>query len=393
MNQNGLAAERDLAPATELSTAWYLHGYIDEEQIPRRIAISSVPFRIGRASGLEAHLPVHHVSEIHAEIYLDGEDLWLRDNSSRNGTFLNRKRLTEAARLRDGDVIHFSTNEFVLRRGTEASQELAQTKLLAASDFDLPEHFVGGVPALQELIDKKQVLPHYQPLVRLSDARELIGYEVRGRGGHAGLPVEAGPLFELAESAGLEVLLSRLFRQKGLYLAQVLPQSQKMFVKIHRSEVASTRLLESLQVIRKAIPDTAIVLEIHEAAVLNAQAMSEFREALSAMNIELAYDKFGAGEARLVELIEVPPDYIKFDISLVRDIDQAPVIRQKMLETLVAIVNDLGVVSIAKGLETEAEFRICRELGFRCGQGNVVGLPVPVHSLLNPIQRTNAQAD
>ena len=106
----------------------------------------------------------------------------------------------------------------MLRRETESTRQLAQTKLLSTTDFDLPEHFVGGIPALQELLDQKQVLPHYQPLVRLNDAQDLIGFEVRGRGGHAGLPVAPSPLFELAESASLEVQLSQLFRQKGYLL-------------------------------------------------------------------------------------------------------------------------------------------------------------------------------
>lgn len=221
------------------STGWCLHGYVDEEQIPRRIPITSVPFRIGRADGVEAQLPVHHVSELHAEIYEGSDGLWLRDHNSSNGTFLNRERLTADVALSDGDIIHFSTNEFVLRRETESTRQLAQTKLLSTTDFDLPEHFVGGIPTLQELLDQKQVLPHYQPLVRLNDAQDLIGFEVRGRGGHAGLPVAPSPLFELAESASLEVQLSQLFRQKGLSLAQVLPGAPKLFVKCHRSEVGT----------------------------------------------------------------------------------------------------------------------------------------------------------
>ena len=367
---------------------WYLHGYVDNEQIPRRIPIVPIPFRIGRADGLEARLAVHHVSELHAEIYQGADSLWLRDHNSSNGTFLNRERLTDDVPLHDGDIIHFSTNEFVLRRETENSRQLAQTKLLSTADFDLPEHFVGGIPALQELLDQKQVIPHYQPLVRLTDAQELVGFEVRGRGGHAGLPVSPNPLFELAESAGLEVQLSQLFRQKGLYLAQVLPGSPKLFVKSHRSEMGSSEILDSLLHIRKSIPDTEIVLETHEAAVRNATSIRNFRAALSDMNIELAYDDFGADEARMVELIEVPPDVIKFDISLIRGIDQAPVVRQKMLETLVSMVNDLGVACLAKGIETAGELRICRELGFSYGQGYFIGLPAPIHSWLRSTSGT-----
>jgi pSer/pThr/pTyr-binding forkhead associated (FHA) protein len=70
---------------TEISK-WYLHGYVDGDEIPRRIPITSLPFRIGQSDTMAATLAVHHVSEFHAEFYLNGDDLWLRDHDSRNGT-------------------------------------------------------------------------------------------------------------------------------------------------------------------------------------------------------------------------------------------------------------------------------------------------------------------
>jgi len=363
---------------------WYLHGYLEGEDLPRRIPISNVPFRIGRSGSAEARLPIHHVSELHAEIYQDGDALWLRDLDSSNGTFRNRERLTGDVELHDGDIIHFSTNEFVLRSEEKKSPQLVRTMLLSSKDLELPEHFRGGVEEMQDLLDRELILPHYQPLVRLSDAQQIIGFEVMGRGGHDDLPASSEPLFQLAESAGLEISLSQLIRRKGLFLAQVLTGTPKMFIKCHSSEVGSKELLSTLAELRTAIPDTEIVLETHETAVRSTTTMNELRSALAELTIGLAYDDFGADHGRLTELVEVPPDFIKFDASLIRDIDKAPVARQKMLETLVSIVNGLGIASLAKGIESADEMRICRELGFAYGQGSFVGLPAPIHSWLRP---------
>jgi EAL domain-containing protein (putative c-di-GMP-specific phosphodiesterase class I) len=60
--------------------------------------------------------------------------------------------------------------------------------------------------------------------------------------------------------------------------------------------------------------------------------LSELRKALRSLNIGLAFDDFGAGQARLVELADAPPDYIKLDISLIRDIDRAPKARRRYLQ-------------------------------------------------------------
>ncbi|MFT4563177.1 MAG: EAL domain-containing protein (putative c-di-GMP-specific phosphodiesterase class I) [Gammaproteobacteria bacterium] len=322
---------------------------------------------------------------LHAEFYLRGDDLWLRDHGSSNGTFRNRERLTAEVALSDGDIIHFSTNEFVLRRDLVAVPQLAETMVLTSDSLDLPEHFVGGIAELQELLKDKQMVPHYQPIVRLTDAQQLIGFEVWGRGGHSGLPVSPLPLLQLAESAGLESSLSRVFRQKGLFLAQVLPGTPKMFVKTHSSEIGSSELLESLKSLRDLIPDADVVLETHESAVNSAKVIKTLQAALSDLKIGLAYDNFGASEARLIELVEVPPDFIKIDMSLIRRIENAPVARQKMLETVVSMVNNLGIICIAKGLETAGELRICRELGFGYGQGYFIGRPAPVNGWLRPM--------
>ena len=77
--------------------------------------------------------------------------------------------------------------------------------------------------------------------------------------------------------------------------------------------------------------------------------MLSFREALSALNIHLAYDDFGAGQARLLDLVEVPPDYLKFDIKLVRDIHRNPQ-QQQMVKSLVNVVRDFGIAALAEGV-------------------------------------------
>ena len=106
--------------------------------------------------------------------------------------------------------------------------------------------------------------------------------------------------------------------------------------------------------------------------------MRKLREALDGLSIQLAYDDFGAGQARLVDLIEVPPDYLKFDICLVRDIHKAGEPRRQMLETLVRMAHDLGVAVLAEGVECQAEGDVCSQLGFDFAQGYHYGKPAPI---------------
>ena len=80
-----------------------------------------------------------------------------------------------------------------------------------------------------------------------------------------------------------------------------------------------------------------------------------------------------AGQARLLELVEIPPDYLKFDMSLVRGIDRAPVTRVRMVRSLVTMVRSLDIACLAEGIETKAEYNTCKDLGFTHAQGYLLG--------------------
>ena len=131
----------------------------------------------------------------------------------------------------------------------------------------------------------------------------------------------------------------------------------------------------SLRELRELSPESRIILEIHEASVTHVAQMRELRASRADLEIGLAYDDFGAGQARLVELVEVPPDYLKFDINLVRNIQSASAERQQMLSSLVRMVSDLGIAALAEGIEQQEEHETCQEIGFTFAQGYLYGKP------------------
>jgi EAL domain-containing protein (putative c-di-GMP-specific phosphodiesterase class I) len=118
------------------------------------------------------------------------------------------------------------------------------------------------------------------------------------------------------------------------------------------------------------------VLEVHEWAIGNLVMMGELKSRLRDLDVGLAYDDFGAGHARLLELGEVPPDFLKFDIRFIHAIDQAPASRARLLRSLVGAAQDLGVKTIAEGVETQAQAEALVELGCAMAQGYHLGRPV-----------------
>lgn len=344
---------------------WYLEG-IDPQGDPWVIPLKPLPFIIGRQEGCHLHLTYTEISRRHAEIHNRTGQLWLRECGSTNGTFVNRRRVQEDLVLYDGDVVQFGTVEFRLRRRSVSRDEERTSRVLSqgfdnyATDFD-------------DLIRRGAVVPHYQPLVRLAD-RQLIGYELLGRGAHEVLPTSPGPLLRIAANLGRDVELSELFRRAGTRSLRLAASRQLFFNTVPR-EMDLTYLRRALVELRRDLPDLALVMEVHETAVTDLATMRQLRPLLNEFAVGLAYDDFGAGQARLLELMDVPPDYLKFHLLLIRNIHQRSQQSLQMLTTLVRMARDLGIKTLAEGIEQEDEATVCRQIGFEFAQGYLFGMP------------------
>jgi len=358
-------------------TGWYLEGSVDGVASPTRFRLKDFPIRIGRRASVDIMLLGSEVSSLHAEIFERDERLWVRDMGSMNGTRLNQELLTDAAPLSDGDILHFANLEFVLERIGAAAPR--PTAMLAPRSGRLVQGARSQAVTLRQMIDSARVQVVFQPIVQLSDGTRFA-FEVLGRGAHGGLPQSPGPLFEIAQAAGLAAPLSALFRQAGAAAAVGLAGAPSIFFNIHPSEMVQPGFLASLEAMGEQHPSLSVVLEVHETTVTDPRSMRELRAALTALGIGLAFDDFGAGQSRLLELAESPPDYLKFDIHLVRNIHNAPASRQSMVENLVNIVRNMGVYCLAEGIECQQELDTCVQMGFEFGQGYLLGRPQPVRA-------------
>jgi EAL domain-containing protein (putative c-di-GMP-specific phosphodiesterase class I) len=356
---------------------WFLESLVEGGRQLRRVAVHPLPYRIGRRPGLGLTLPSDGVSKEHAEIYEDDSGLRVRDLGSKNGTFLNRKRITDSP-LQEGDILHFAQLEFRLGRQEieEPRDEVVlEPPTLSITNMALPKQFLEQTKELPELMRQGMVSTLFQPIVALPGG-SIAGYEVLGRGCHPRLPENPQELFQLAAGMGVEAELSRLFRRMALEALAGKRNVGTIFLNTHPSELEQeSGLVASLTEAKRLFPDLDLVLEIHEAALANPASIDGLRTALTRIGIGLAYDDFGAGQARLLELAEVPPNFLKFDIRFVHKIDQAPPSRRQLVASLVSVARDLNVHTVAEGIENEAEADVCAKLGFTHAQGYLYGRP------------------
>ena len=380
------------------NTQWFLEAIADEGK-EWLVSIDAVPFIIGRNDDCHLKLIDKRISRHHSEIRKSLKLLWIRDLSSTNGTFVNQKKIEQAEVLDAEDKISIGQYKFKVTRVVASTQSTSLETIhatLSEEMADLPSI----EPKLRQLIQERNVNPHFQPLVKFPDMSE-IGYEILGRIGDPDLPSKPSELLDIADFLGCGCELSALFREVGVALGKNLPGHCVLFVNTTKLELcAMDALLDSLQRLHDITPSRKIVLEINEEAVADPATFSNLRDALNTLQMGLAFDDFGVGQTRLVDLSTISPDYLKFDMSLIRQIHLAPKRLHQMIATFIKAAHDLGTQTLAEGIECAEEAEVCRELGFDLGQGYLFGKPAPLgqiesdlmhsKSILNRLRAQNA---
>ncbi len=350
-------------------SVWYLSGQTAEAGEIRRYEITSTPFIIGRRSGINLVLQSGSVSKDHAEITIADGNLMIRDLNSTNGTYVNGSRIEDNTILDEGDLLQFASLVFRLSRDSHATE--SQTQHNDACDRALV------MMQFDRLISDNGIIPYFQPIVDINTL-EVLGYEVLGRSHLFGLKTPS-EMFQAASRLSLETELSVMMREKGIQQANFFPNNQNIFVNTHPSELSkNSQLIESLSRMREICPSHKITLEIHEAAITNPAQIINLKAILKDLNIQLAFDDFGVGRARLVELSEVRPDYVKFDMRLTQDIHRATAKRQEVVALIIKMVNDLGIVSLAEGVENQPSHDILKQMNVKTAQGFLYGHPLPI---------------
>jgi EAL domain-containing protein (putative c-di-GMP-specific phosphodiesterase class I) len=210
-----------------------------------------------------------------------------------------------------------------------------------------------------------------QPIARAADgtvfARELL---LRSAERRLAMP---SAIFEAAERLGRVAEVGRVVRR----LAAAVPAAgASLFVNVHPSELEDEDLYSAQAPLSRCACD--VVLEVTERGSLERVSDLEGRiRRLRELGYRVAIDDFGAGYAALNSFAALRPDVAKLDMGLVRGVDRDPY-RRTLIATVLAMCRDLGILSVAEGIETPQEREVLVDLGCDLLQGFLIGRPEAV---------------
>ena len=216
-----------------------------------------------------------------------------------------------------------------------------------------------------------------QPIVS-PDSFKVVAYEALLRTRDQTLR-DPGAVLSAATQLGQLPAVGRVVRARAAELMPSLPADTLLFINVNPIDLLDERLFQRADAL-SAFAER-IVLEITERSSL--EHVPDVRSrvtALKRLGYRIALDDMGAGYAGLTSFAVLQPQYVKIDMSLVRDVDQDP-IKQTLIRTLVGLARDLRIDVIAEGVETAHERQCLTALGVELLQGYLFarpGAPFPV---------------
>lgn len=219
---------------------------------------------------------------------------------------------------------------------------------------------------------------HFQPIVTAVE-RTRVGYEALMRSSDRSLP-HAGAILDAAERLERVTTLGRVNRAIVAEIIAAAPRERGLFfVNLHLQDLFDRSLVSPFSPLSKVAD--RVVLEITERSSFEPTMDVRYRVTeLRELGFRIAIDDLGGGHARMGHLGLDDTNFVKLDMSLVRDIDRHPV-KQRLVRSVVQVCRDQGIVVVGEGVETDAEAEVCRQIGFDLLQGYLTGRPAPLDSL------------
>lgn len=242
------------------------------------------------------------------------------------------------------------------------------------------------IEAAQAALENGQIQPWFQPQIS-TDTGLVSGFEALARWSHPerGVisPADFLPILEQAgamERLGEVMLYNALSALKtwdaaGFDVPQIgvnfSPEElrnpalvKKIEWELDRFELSANRLsIEILETVFALSPDDTVVRNI---------------AGLSRIGCQIDLDDFGTGHASISSIRRFDVQRLKIDRSFVMKVDRDPE-QQRMVSAILTMAEQLGLATLAEGVETTGEHNMLAQLGCGHVQGYGIGRPIPLN--------------
>lgn len=245
------------------------------------------------------------------------------------------------------------------------------------ADYEKDAYMLSAREALNRMVDDGMVRYYFQPIVSARNGT-IYGYELLMRPQVDELTNPAAVL-RLAKSQSMLHHIERMtwfcalrdarrMKEKGLLLP-----GQHLFINSIADQVLTRDEEERMwEVYQDLLGDC--VMEITESEANDAGYTAHKIDVMRKKHGQVAIDDYGTGYNSELSLLQIECQYVKLDISFVRDVDRDQD-KQDMIRNLMSYARNRGTYVLAEGVETESELRVLMDFGVDYLQGYFLGKP------------------
>lgn len=254
---------------------------------------------------------------------------------------------------------------------------------------------------LRRILEEQNIQCLYQPIFDLRTGA-IFAWEALARGPRDTPLHSPLNLFSVAEKCGQLFALEQVCRAQAIDQVGNLAPNQSLFLNIHPRTITDPNFTPGTtrELLSAAhIAAEQVIFEITERhAIQDMALLQRTLEHYRSQGFRVAVDDAGAGHSGLAIIAALRPDFIKIDMSLVRDVDNDPV-RRALMETMVTFAEKIGAHIVAEGIERKGEATALMDIGVGFGQGYFLGRPcfpkseteIAVRDIAPPRMRQNTR--
>ena len=236
---------------------------------------------------------------------------------------------------------------------------------------------------VKALLDNGCLALYLQPQVSLHGV--TVGYEVLARlkEPKSGTVLQPFQFLPLVEENKWEVLFTQKIIDGTLALLDKWPSNLPkvpLAINLSGPELLSDLFYEKLLRRFSESPELGarLKLELTETSVLASHYETKRRlTSLANVGATIIIDDFGTGHASLSQLIDMSASVIKVDREFVERVETSERHR-KIVKMTLDLAKSLDMQTIAEGVETQAQLRVLKDMGFNIFQGYLFGKPAPI---------------
>ncbi|MBP2447504.1 putative bifunctional diguanylate cyclase/phosphodiesterase [Rhizobium leguminosarum] len=234
----------------------------------------------------------------------------------------------------------------------------------------------------------------YQPIVELKSGR-VVGYEALARWDSARFGrISPDAFIPAAERTAVIGRLTRILFARALEALAIIPHHLRLSFNLSARDICDHETSMALlgMITRSGIDPRRIEFEITETALLSDfDTADQVISMLRAAGISIALDDFGTGYSSLSHIHRLGFDKLKIDKAFVMNFDRDARC-MNITRSVANLCQNLGIASVAEGVESEAIAEGLKAVGVRLAQGYHFARPLPLELAIDYAARCEAAA-